>query len=113
VIKRGNLQDAINLNVINGKHFREQDMLRLFRIKGTCEAVRVMHDYRTTSSHTSAQPQQSPSGSSHVEDHHADEVNELFPHPEDDNEGGYPYRKSSVNVPLMPKHCRGRRGHNM
>jgi len=39
-----------------------------------------------------------------VEDHHADEVNELFPRPEGDNEGGYSYCKSSVNVPLMPKH---------
>ena len=102
MIKRGNLQDAINLNVVNGKHFREQDMVRLF--KGTCEAVRAMHDYRTTSGHSSAQPQQPSSSSSHVEDHHADEENELFPHPEGDNDGGYSYNKSSVNVPLMTKH---------
>ncbi|KAF9813515.1 hypothetical protein IEO21_05552 [Rhodonia placenta] len=41
--KRGNLQDAINGNSINGTHFSEQEMLRLF--KGTCEAIRAMHDY--------------------------------------------------------------------
>ena len=63
-----------------------------------------MHDYRTTSGRSSAQPHQSSSGSSHVDDHHADEVDELFPHPEDDNEGGYSYCKPSLSVPLMPKH---------
>ncbi|OBZ72390.1 Serine/threonine-protein kinase ENV7 [Grifola frondosa] len=42
--KRGNLQDAINANSINGNHFSELEMLRLF--KGTCEAIRAMHDYR-------------------------------------------------------------------
>ncbi|CAL1716456.1 unnamed protein product [Somion occarium] len=41
--KRGNLQDAINANLINNSHFPEKEMLRLF--KGTCEAVRAMHDY--------------------------------------------------------------------
>ncbi|KAI0805987.1 kinase-like domain-containing protein [Irpex lacteus] len=34
--KKGNLQDAINANSINGTHFSEKEMLRLF--KGTCEA---------------------------------------------------------------------------
>jgi serine/threonine kinase 16 len=102
-IKRGNLQDAINLNVVNGNHFPEQDMIRLF--KGTCEAVRAMHDYQTTSGSSSAQPQPTSSNSSsRVEEHHADEEDELFPHPEGDNEGGYSYDRTSVNVPLMTKH---------
>ncbi|KAJ8591753.1 other/NAK protein kinase [Rhizopogon salebrosus TDB-379] len=101
--KRGNLQDAINLNVVNGNHFPEQDMIRLF--KGTCEAVRAMHDYQTTSGSSSARPQPSSSNSSsRVEEHHADEEDELFPHPEGDNEGGYSYDRTSVNVPLMTKH---------
>ncbi|OAX42189.1 protein kinase [Rhizopogon vinicolor AM-OR11-026] len=101
--KRGNLQDAINLNVVNRKHFPEQDMIRLF--KGTCEAVRAMHDYHTTSGSSSAQPQPSSSGSSsRVEEHHADEEDERFPQPEGDNDGGYSYNKTSVNVPLMTKH---------
>ena len=39
-----------------------------------------------------------------MEDHHADENNELFLRPVGDNEGGYSYGKSSVNVPLMDKH---------
>ncbi|EDR08386.1 uncharacterized protein LACBIDRAFT_145246, partial [Laccaria bicolor S238N-H82] len=44
--KRGNLQDMINSNVVNGQHFPEQEMVRLF--KGTCLAVRAMHEYRPT-----------------------------------------------------------------
>ncbi|CAG7849600.1 Serine/threonine-protein kinase 16; AltName: Full=Myristoylated and palmitoylated serine/threonine-protein kinase; Short=MPSK; AltName: Full=Protein kinase PKL12; AltName: Full=TGF-beta-stimulated factor 1; Short=TSF-1; AltName: Full=Tyrosine-protein kinase STK16; AltName: Full=hPSK [Serendipita indica DSM 11827] len=41
--KRGNLQDAINANTVNNTRFSEKEMLVLF--KGTCEAVRAMHDY--------------------------------------------------------------------
>ncbi|PVG04362.1 Pkinase-domain-containing protein [Serendipita vermifera] len=41
--KRGNLQDAINANTVNNTRFGEKEMVRLF--KGTCEAVRAMHDY--------------------------------------------------------------------
>lgn len=100
--QRGNLQDAINLNVVNGKHFPEQDMIRLF--KGTCEAVRAMHDYHTTTGSSSAQPQPSSSiSSSHVEENHSDGEDELFPQPEGDTEGGYSYDKS-INMPLMTKH---------
>jgi len=44
--KRGNLQDAINANVVNNRHFPEQEMVRIFR--GTCLAVRAMHEYRPT-----------------------------------------------------------------
>ncbi|KAG2100467.1 protein kinase [Suillus discolor] len=100
--QRGNLQDAINLNVVNGKHFPEQDMIRLF--KGTCEAVRAMHDYHTTTGTSSAQPQpSSSSSSSRAEENHSDGEDELFPQPEGDSEGGYSYDKS-VNMPLMTKH---------
>ncbi|KIM33499.1 hypothetical protein M408DRAFT_155596 [Serendipita vermifera MAFF 305830] len=42
--KRGNLQDAINANTINNSRFSEKEMVTLF--KGTCEAVRAMHDYQ-------------------------------------------------------------------
>ncbi|KAG1737277.1 protein kinase [Suillus lakei] len=97
--QHGNLQDA---NVVNGKHFPEQDMIRMF--KGTCEAVRAIHDYHTTTGSTSAQPQPSlSSSSSRVEEHHSDGGDELFSQPEGDNEGGYSYDKS-VNMPLMTKH---------
>ncbi|KAF9223730.1 protein kinase [Gyrodon lividus] len=107
--KRGNVQDAINVNVVNGKHFSEKDMVRIF--KGTCEAVRAMHDYHTiTGSQT--QPQTSSSrmpapSTSRVRpsnDHHSDEEegDELLPRPEGDGDGGYSYQ-SSVNVPLMTK----------
>lgn len=108
--QRGNMQDAINSNVVNGKYFSEKEILRVF--KGTCEAVCAMHDYHTTSS-AHAQPQTSSTGrpaesSSRTQtssEHHYDdeEGDELLPHPEGDGESGYSY-KSSVNVPLVTKH---------
>lgn len=42
--QRGNLQDAINVNTINNSRFSEKEMVTLF--KGTCQAVRAMHDYQ-------------------------------------------------------------------
>ncbi|KAI0787851.1 Pkinase-domain-containing protein [Fomes fomentarius] len=105
--KRGNLQDAINANSINNTHFSETEMLRYF--KGTCEAIRAMHDYRapigsssranqsSSARHAPSQPN-SPRNS-------VDEEDEMFPHPEGDGEGGYSYHGpgSSANVPLMSK----------
>ncbi|EJU04981.1 Pkinase-domain-containing protein, partial [Dacryopinax primogenitus] len=44
--KRGNLQDQINSNTINGTRFSELEMCRLFR--GACLGVRAMHDYHPT-----------------------------------------------------------------
>ncbi|KDQ19325.1 hypothetical protein BOTBODRAFT_184376 [Botryobasidium botryosum FD-172 SS1] len=41
---RGNLQDKINTAAINNTTIPENDIMRLF--KGTCLAVRAMHDYR-------------------------------------------------------------------
>lgn len=99
--QRGNLQDAINANVVNRKHFSEQEMLRLF--KGTCEAVRAMHDFRARKD--APQPSQ-PGGASrqqHQEEapgRHSDD-DERFPQPEGDGDGGYSY--GSVNVPLVTK----------
>lgn len=100
--KRGNVQDAINSNVINGKHFSEKEMLRIF--KGTCEAVRAMHDYHT-SARSESQPHKMSSHAHSSVDHHSDdeEGDELLPHPEGDEDGGYTY-KSSVTVPLVTKH---------
>lgn len=104
--KRGNMQDAINSNVINGKYLSEKDILRVF--KGTCEAVRAMHDYHTSSSAQATSSTGGPAGSSSrtqtSAEHHSDdeEGDELLPHPEGDGEGGYSY-KSSVNVPLVTK----------
>ena len=101
--KRGNLQDAINANVVNGTHFPEQEMVRLF--KGTCEAVRAMHHYRAPMG-----PQQSSSGSGQPstrrqppEDsgRHSDD-DERFPQAEGDGEDGYSYQSSSI--PLVSRH---------
>ncbi|KAH8824288.1 Pkinase-domain-containing protein [Flagelloscypha sp. PMI_526] len=62
VYKRGNIQDAINAHVVNGTHYAETEMLRLF--KGTCEGVRAMHEYHlpSSSSGSSSRQQQSSSG---------------------------------------------------
>lgn len=57
----------INSNLINNSHFPEREMLRLF--KGTCEAVRAMHDYRAPLSSSSnpfpGRTNQSTSSNSH------------------------------------------------
>ncbi|GLB40351.1 putative protein kinase superfamily protein [Lyophyllum shimeji] len=102
--KRGNLQDAINANVVNRKHFSERDMLRLF--KGTCEAVRAMHDYRarpasSQPSQPNGAPRQQQRQQQEASERHSDD-DERFPQPEGDGEGGYSY--GSVNVPLVTKH---------
>lgn len=46
--KKGNLQDAIAANSVNGTRFPERDMLSLFL--GTCQAVESMHTYTPGSS---------------------------------------------------------------
>ncbi|EGO25084.1 protein kinase [Serpula lacrymans var. lacrymans S7.9] len=104
--KRGNLQDAINTHVVNRTHFAEQEMIRLF--KGTCEAVRAMHDYHvkagTNLPSNSSRPKPSSSRSRHEDDRrHSEDDDEMFPHPEGDGEDGYSYG-SAVNVPLVTKH---------
>ncbi|KAF7791206.1 hypothetical protein EIP86_002219 [Pleurotus ostreatoroseus] len=113
---RGNLQDAINANCINGTHFPEKEMVKLF--KGTCEAVRAMHDYRApvasrsnprpsreNQSSSSTSNRQPPSNINVDNGHSDDEEDELFPHPEGDAEGGYSYHgpDNSSAVPLVSK----------
>ena len=71
-------------------------MLRLF--KGTCEAVRAMHDFRAPIQPSQPNPhQQHQNAGRHSDD------DERFPHPEGDGEGGYSY-ESAANVPLVTKH---------
>lgn len=45
--RRGNLQDAINANLVNGGRFPERRLMVLFR--GVCEALRAMHNYHVPS----------------------------------------------------------------
>jgi serine/threonine kinase 16 len=104
LLQNGNLQDAINANVINSTHFPEQDMVRLF--KGTCLAIRAMHDYRapvsqpqTSSSDSASRPNPPPPQEGHEDE---DDDDERFPHAEGDGEGGYSYGPAA-NVPLMTK----------
>ncbi|KAF2224086.1 kinase-like domain-containing protein [Elsinoe ampelina] len=42
--RRGNLQDGINANLVNGSRFPERRLMVLF--KGVCEGLREMHEYR-------------------------------------------------------------------
>ena len=42
--RRGNLQDAINANLVNGAKFPERKLMVLFR--GVCEALQAMHNYK-------------------------------------------------------------------
>ncbi|KAJ7168498.1 other/NAK protein kinase [Mycena filopes] len=106
--KRGNIQDAINANVVNGTHFPEQEMMRLF--KGACEAIRAMHTYRapigatvpkTNAASASAAAKQKLQRQQ--EQHHSDDEDddERFPQPEGDGEGGYSYE--SASVPLVTR----------
>ncbi|KAF9649879.1 other/NAK protein kinase [Thelephora ganbajun] len=88
--KRGNLQDAINAHSINDTHFPEKEMVKLF--KGTCEAIRAMHDYRAPQSSRLPQP----------EHHSDDEDDEGFPQAHGDDEGGYSYHNSGA-IPLSNK----------
>ena len=87
---------------MNRKQFSEREMLRLF--KGTCEAVRAMHNHRAPIS--TSQPSQSKGTTSRREretpERHSDDE-ERFPHPEGDGEDGFSYG-SAVNVPLVTKH---------
>jgi serine/threonine kinase 16 len=100
-VQKGNLQDTINANVVNGTHFSEREMLRLF--KGTCLAVRAMHDH-----HEVAQPATTsvPNGTAKSSENRPkasqddDDDDERFPQPEGDAEGGYSY---DSQVPLMTR----------
>jgi len=111
--KRGNLQDVINANVVNGRHFSEQDMVRLFR--GTCLAVRAMHEYRPitpgsampTNRNRATDPSASSTAKLKQRQEDDDEDNdERFPQAEGDAEGGYSYDGPGLgsSVPLVTKH---------
>lgn len=101
-MQRGNLQDVINTYTQTGESFSERQLLRLF--KGTCEAVRAMHHYRSAKpSSGSPSSHEPPSGSGSDDDH---EEADMFPHPEGDAEGGYSYapgksKPDSSRVPLV------------
>lgn len=80
-------------------------MLRLFR--GTCLAVRAMHEYRPTSARSAVRQdgQSRASGSdrrAQQQAAHDDDADERFPQPEGDAEGGYSY--DGASVPLVTKH---------
>ncbi|KAH9960888.1 kinase-like domain-containing protein [Russula dissimulans] len=103
---RGNLQDAINTYTQTGERFSERHLLRLF--KGTCEAVRAMHTYRSPKSSSGLSPSSQPPMRPASDDGH-DEADK-FPHPEgdSDDEGGYSYEPGSstpsgVRAPLVAR----------
>ena len=113
--QRGNLQDAINAHSINGTHFPEKEMVKLF--KGTCEAIRAMHDYRAPVGSQSRQNAQAASRSNTRRlsgeqqssrlpqpEHHSDDEDDDdgFPQAHGDEEGGYSYHNSGA-IPLSNK----------
>lgn len=98
--KRGNLQDAINANVVNGTHFPEQEMVRLF--KGTCEAVRAMHEYRAPVQSSSGSNQSSTRIQPREESSRHSDDDERFPQPEGNGDNGYSY--GSASMPLISRH---------
>ncbi|KAF8639418.1 hypothetical protein AX17_001508 [Amanita inopinata Kibby_2008] len=133
--KRGNLQDAINSNVVNRTSFSEKDIVRYF--KGACEGVRALHDYHAplrprnarpssaipasaipSSSSVSAEaPKFKPSRSNQptqrsqtdgYEEEEEEEDDERFPQPEGDAEVGYSYGgKNDAMIPLVTKRNAG------
>ncbi|KAH9972048.1 other/NAK protein kinase [Lactifluus volemus] len=103
IYKRGNLQDAINTYTQTGERFPERRILRFF--KGTCEAVRAMHTYRSPKPSSGSSSNQVPPGPAMGDGH---EENEMFPHPEGDAEGGYSYESGpstidAASVPLVTR----------
>jgi len=50
--RRGNLQDAINANLVNRTRFPEKRLMVLFL--GVCQALKVMHQYRVPTSGSSS-----------------------------------------------------------
>ena len=50
--RRGNLQDAINANLVNHTRFSERRLMRL--MLGVCKALKAMHQYRMRSTNPNA-----------------------------------------------------------
>jgi serine/threonine kinase 16 len=104
-VQRGNLQDAINTYTQTGERFPERRLLRFF--KGTCEAVRAMHTYRSPKPSPGSSSSQPPPGPG-IDDGHEESDN--FPHPEGDAEGGYSYEHGprtidAARVPLVARNA--------
>lgn len=103
-MQRGNLQDAINTYTQTGERFSERHLLRLF--KGTCEAVRAMHTYRSEKQSSGTSSSSPPPPGPGSDDGH--EETEGFPQPEGDSEGGYSYApgtstSDAASVPLVAR----------
>jgi len=124
IFQRGNLQDAINKHTIDGTHFSEKEMLRLFH--GTCLAIRAMHDFHaplksgatsngntsgasgSSSSRKPSRPKTNPrlagGGALHSDD---EEEDEMLPQPEGDADEGYSYdgngNDGGSSIPLVTK----------
>lgn len=81
-------------------------MLRLFR--GTCLAVRAMHEYRPTTPRSAAEAAAtaatgtSSTVNGKAAQQHDDDDDERFPQAEGDAEGGYSY--DGTSVPLVTRH---------
>ncbi len=95
----------INANVVNGRHFPEQEMVRLFH--GTCLAVRAMHEYRPTTPQSAVAAKKTAANNKKNQrpsPGQDDDEDERFPQAEGDAEGGYSYDGVSASVPLVTRH---------
>ncbi|KAJ3739298.1 Pkinase-domain-containing protein [Lentinula detonsa] len=120
--QRGNVQDLINAHLINHSHFSELEMIKLF--KGTCEAVRAMHEWRPAKgakksretnrsrgvngadgSNSQGKPNGSrsqPNASTRGANDDDEDDDQRFPEPEGDAEGGYSYGPSASSSRSKP-----------
>lgn len=95
----------INANVVNGRHFPEQEMVRLFH--GTCLAVRAMHEYRPTTPQSAVAAKKNAANkkkNQRPSPGQDEDEDERFPQAEGDAEGGYSYDGVSASVPLVTRH---------
>jgi len=100
VSQRGNLQDAINSNAVNGSRFSEREIVQLFL--GTCQGVSALHDFRMvkpTSTNTTSTSGPSMTSNRHEDDESHDQ-DSLLPQADGDDEGGFSYHGS---VPLSKR----------
>lgn len=85
---------------MNGTQFSEKEMVLYF--KGTCEAVRAMHDHKEAVPIDGGSSTGRPgrSGAGHEDDGEEPEDDHALPAPDGDEEGGFSYGGA---VPLVPR----------
>jgi serine/threonine kinase 16 len=89
--RRGNLQDAINANLVNHTSFPELDLLKMFR--GICVALEQLHEYKLSSVPRRERPQMETEPLMEEDTTEEAELGELIP---------YAHRDIKPGIPLSP-----------